>query len=106
MIERRVHSRMEMDLPVTLRTRGKLIPAACLDISQGGICLLADFNEEISEGVVEIIIDLSPKFRDVSLRGRVLRSQKGIGQRVAVQFTSLSSKGSQALDSFLQEKIN
>ena len=53
-IERRESPRFEMELPVTLRTRGKLIPAACLDISKGGILLLTDFNEEIAEGIVEV----------------------------------------------------
>lgn len=106
MIERRVAPRLEMDLPVTLRTKGKLIPAACLDISQGGICILTDYSEEIGEGVVEVIIDLTPNYRDISLRGRVLRAQRAIGQKVAIQFTSPSSKGQQTLEKFLIEKVN
>lgn len=106
MIERRVHPRYEMDLPLTLRTRGRLIPAACIDISQGGICLLTDYNEEIDEGVVEVVLDLTPRYRDISLRGRVLRSQKTIGQKVAIQFTSPESKGLQTLTSFLSNQVN
>ncbi len=105
-IERRENTRLEMELPVTLRTRGKLIPAACLDISKGGILILTDYNEEIGEGVVEVMIDLSPKYRDVSLRGRILRFQKAIGQKVAIQFSSTDSKGQQTLENFLAEKIN
>lgn len=101
MIERRAHPRFEAELPVTLRTRGKLIPAACLDVSRGGILILTDYNEEISEGLVEVVIDLSPKNKDVSLRGRVLRFQKGIGQKVAIQFTSPFSKGHQTLENYL-----
>lgn len=106
MIERREHPRFEMELPITLRTRGKLIPAACLDISQGGVCLLTDYNEEISEGLVELVIDLSPTYRDVSLRGRVLRFQKTIGQKVAIQFTTPDSKGQQTLKNFLERQVN
>lgn len=106
MIERRQHPRYEMDLPLTLRTRGRLIPAACIDISPGGICLLTDYNEEIEEGVVEVVIDLTPRYRDVSLRGRVLRSQRAIGQKVAIQFTSPESKGLQTLTSFLSNQVN
>lgn len=106
MIEKRKHPRYEMELPVTLRTRGKLIPAACIDISHGGVCLLTDYNEEIDEGVVEVIIDLSPHYRDISLRGRILRFQKGVGQRVAVQFTSPDSKGLQTLKNFLTRQVN
>lgn len=105
-VERRESLRHEVELPVTLRTRGKLIPAACLDISKGGILLLTDYNEEISEGVVEIVVDLSPKYKDISLRGRILRFQKSIGQKVAVQFTSTHSKGQQALENFLAEKVH
>lgn len=101
MIERRLHPRHEMELPVTLRTKGRLIPAACVDLSLGGACLLTDYNEEIADGVVEVIIDLSPQFRDVALRGRVLRFQRGIGQRVAVQFTSPDSSGYKTLAKFL-----
>ena len=106
MIERREHPRYEMELPVTLRTRGKLIPAACIDISQGGVCLLTDFTEEIEEGLVEVVIDLTPRYRDISLRGRILRFNKGVGQRVAVQFTSPDSKGLQTLKSFLSRQVN
>ncbi|MBI4125792.1 MAG: PilZ domain-containing protein [Deltaproteobacteria bacterium] len=106
MIERRENARYEMELPVTLRTRGKLIPGACLDISAGGLCLLTDFTEEIEEGLVEVVVDLSPRYRDVALRGRVLRFQKGVGQRVAVQFTSPDSKGMQTLKNFLSQQVN
>lgn len=106
MVERRLYPRFEMDLPLTLRTRGRLIPAACLDISQGGICLLTDYNQEIEEGLVEVVIDLSPNYRDVALRGRVLRSQKGIGQKVAIQFTSPQSKGQQTLTGYLETQVN
>lgn len=106
MIERRTHPRYEMELPVTLRARGKLIPAACIDISEGGACLLTDFTEEVEEGVVEVVIDLSPRYRDVSLRGRILRFNKGVGQRVAVHFTSPDSQGMQTLRSFLTRQVN
>lgn len=102
MKERREHPRFEMELPVTLRTRGKLIPAATLDLSQGGISVLTDYHEEISEGIVEVVLDLSPKLRDVSIRGRILRFKKSVGQKVAIQFTTPGSQGYKTLEKFLQ----
>lgn len=101
MNEKRMHKRYELEVPATLRTNGKLIPASTVDLSRGGICLLADYREEIPEGIVEVIMDLSQEFRDVSLRGYVLRRQKGIGQKVAIQFTTSNSKGHSILEKFL-----
>ena len=105
--ERRVHPRYDTEVPVTLRTRGKLIPAATLNLSKSGICVLTDYNEEISEGLVEVVLDLSPQLRDVSIRGTILRFQKGIGQKVAIQFnTTNPSQGYKALEKFLTNRYN
>ncbi|OGQ05709.1 MAG: hypothetical protein A2W61_00135 [Deltaproteobacteria bacterium RIFCSPLOWO2_01_44_7] len=102
MKEKRVYPRYEMELPATLRSQGKLIPAATLNVSKGGICLLADFNAEIIEGPCEVVVDLSEKFRDVALSGQILRFHKAIGQRVAVQFNKSESKGFKSLEKFLK----
>ena len=104
--ERRVHPRYEMELPVTLRSHGKLIPAACIDISLGGICVLTEYTEELEPGSVEVTIDLSPKLRDVSLPGQVLRRQKGIGQRVAIQFATPPTPSHKYLRKFLSQSAN
>ena len=98
--ERRKHPRFEMDLPVTLRAQGKLIPAATIDISLVGICLLTDLQHEIKDGAVEVVVDLNPHFRDVSLKGNVLRSQNSIERKVAIEFNAPSS-GLQSLKKFL-----
>lgn len=99
--EKRKHPRFEMEVPVTLRNKGKLIPAASLNLSAGGICVLTDFNEVIQEGETEVVVDLPPKFHDVSLRGNILRYEKGIGQKVAIQFTKSSQAGRKTLQKFL-----
>ena len=105
-LEKREHPRFEIEVPVTLRTQGKLIPAATLDLSAGGICVLADFNEEIPEGAVEVVMDLSRELKDVSLRGHILRMQRGIGQKVAIQFVPLDSKGYRDLEKFLRNRLH
>lgn len=92
-----------MELPVTLRTEGRFVPAATINISQGGMCLLTDYNEPIKVGEAEVVLDLSSKHRDISVRGKILRFEKGIGQRVAIEF-ALNSTGQQALSHFLNTK--
>lgn len=99
--DKRQHPRFELEVPVTLRTKGKLIPAASLNLSLGGICVLTDYNEKIAEGETEVVVDLPPNFHDVSLRGKILRHEKGIGQRVAIQFTKKSQAGQKTLQKFL-----
>ncbi|MBI5299244.1 MAG: PilZ domain-containing protein [Deltaproteobacteria bacterium] len=101
--EKRKHRRFEMELPVTLRTHGKLIPAATLDISLGGICLLTDLQHEIKNGPVEVVVDLNSDLRDISLKGKVLRSQNSIEKKVAIEFNSPSS-GLKSLKTFLSQK--
>lgn len=103
MKEKRKHPRFEMEVPVTLRADGRFIPASTINVSRGGICLLTDYSEAIKKGAAEVIIDLSSKERDVALRGRILRFEKGIGQKVAIQFTNLASKGRQSLEQFLHQ---
>ncbi|MDO8528171.1 MAG: PilZ domain-containing protein [Deltaproteobacteria bacterium] len=106
MKERREYPRYEIEVPVTLRTNGKLIPAATLDLSLGGISVLTDFNEEIAEGDVEIVMDLSNELKDISIRGNILRFKKGIAQKVAIQFVPDASKGFRHLENFLVSRYN
>lgn len=103
--ERRKHKRVEMEMPVTLRTQGRLLPASTVNLSLGGACLLADYNEKISEGDAEIVFDFEKKSKEVALTGKVLRFEKGIGQKVVVQFTRPFSKGHQTLTKFLLEYL-
>lgn len=103
--ERRKHKRVEMEMPVTLRTQGRLLPASTVNVSLGGVCLLTDYNEKISEGLTEVLFDLPKKLKDVSLTGKILRFEKGIGQKVAVQFTRPFSKGHQTLTKFLLDYL-
>lgn len=104
--ERRAHRRFEIEVPVTLRVHGKLIPAASLDVSLGGISVLIDFDSDLQEGPVEIVMDLSPNHRDVSLMGRILRFQKEYGKKVGIQFVEPKNKELNALDNFLNSRYN
>ncbi len=106
MEERRVHKRFDVEVPVTLRTKGKLIPAASLDLSLGGIAVLAEFDADLQEGPVEIIMDLSPNQRDVALMGHILRLNKEYGQKVGIQFVESRQKELNALKKFLENRYN
>lgn len=104
MVEKRKHRRFEMELPVTLRTKGRLVPAATVNLSLGGVCLLTDYNEQIELGDAEIVVDLDQTRRDIPLRGKVLRFEKGIGQKVAIQFTDSSAGSQKSLEVFLSDQ--
>jgi len=106
MQDRRAHRRFDVEVPVTLRYHGKLIPAASLDLSLGGIAVLIDFESDIQEGPIEIVMDLSPHHRDVSLMGRVLRFQKEYGKKVGIQFVESRNKEINTLQSFLNSRCN
>lgn len=101
--ERRLHRRFEVELPITLRAQGKLIPAATLDISLGGICLLTELQQDVGDGNVEVVVDLAPHVRDVALSGNVLRSQNGLAKKVAIRFQAPSSD-LQSLQTFLSSR--
>ncbi len=106
MNERRKYPRLDVNLPVTMRYKGKLLPATVLNISCGGVCLATDSSAVIDEGSAEIILDLSETERDVSVRGEVVRVGKGKNIQVGVQFTNLYSVGHQAIEKYLQKNRN
>lgn len=106
MQERRRHKRLLVDLPVTLRYKGSLIPATVLNISCGGICLATD-NPEVNDAKnVEVIIDLSAAELDVSVRGQIVRVTEGNDKKLGVQFTNLYSLGHQAIEKFINSRNN
>lgn len=104
MKERRTHPRFEIELPVTFHANQQQIPAACVDVSLGGICLLTEYTQEIPTKEVELKIGLPSYFYDITLRGKIIRKQKGIGQRVAIEFLPDQAKGFQYLKSFLENR--
>jgi len=106
MDERILHKRLNVDLPVTLRYMGDLIPATALNISCGGICLATENSKMIDDNNVEVIIDLSATELDVSVRGKIVRVSEGRQKKVGIQFTNLYSIGHQAIEKFIQRHKN
>lgn len=106
MRERRQFKRLKIDLPVTIRYKGNLIPATALNISCGGMCLATDSPEVVGNDDVEIILDLSAAELDISIRGKVVRINPGVSKKVGVQFTNLFSLGHKAIERFIQKNKN
>lgn len=105
-IERRQHKRLPVNLPVTLRYKGSLIPATALNISCGGVCLSTDNPDVVGGGDVEIVMDLSREEPDVSVRGKIVRINPGTQKKVGIQFTNLFSIGHKAIEKFIQRNRN
>lgn len=105
-MEKRRHPRVAVDIPVTLRHKGKLIPATAVNVSCGGMYLIAD-EEDLAENTsVEVTFDLDGEHRDVSVCGVVSRVDKAGGPKVGVQFGSFFSSGHKALREFLKKHLN
>lgn len=108
MNEKRRFKRLNVELPVTLRFGGRLIPATTLNVSCGGVCLDVE-AEDIDlkgSGKVEVIIDLSQEDRDVSLRGEITRIEGSPGSKVGIKFTNLYTVGHQTLERFINRSLN
>lgn len=105
-MEKRRHPRVELDIPVTLRHKGKLIPATVLNVSCGGMYLVADGEDLAENTTVEVTFDLDGEHRDVSVCGVVSRVEKTDRPRIGVQFGSFFSAGHKALREFLKKHLN
>jgi len=108
MKEKRRFKRLDVELPVTLRCGGRLIPATTLNISCGGafVSLESANVPVVNNPKIEVIIDLSKEDRDVSLRGEVTRIEDGKGSRVGIKFTNLYTVGHQTLEKFINRNLN
>lgn len=107
MNERRRHPRLKLDLPVTLRHRGRLIPATMLNLSCGGMRISAPRMDLDGGAPVEVIFDIDQGARDVSLSGRVTRVEASAGQtNMGVEFTSLFSMSHKAVEEYLRNHLN
>jgi len=106
MQERRRFKRLDVNLPVTLRHQGRLIPATALNISCGGICVATDVDElDVSDsGNVEVVIDLAAAELDVSVRGEVVHSTAKEKGRLGIRFTNLYSVGHKAIEKYITKK--
>lgn len=104
MLEKRRHRRLDVDLPVILRYKGRLLPATILNLSCGGMCLRAEGEGIAADGNVEVIFDLGEERRDLSLRGRVTRVEETAdAASMGVQFTNLFSASHRAVEEYLRK---
>lgn len=108
MEDKRRFPRLDVDLPVTIRCDGRLIPATALNISSGGLCLSSEMPlpPNFQYKKIELIIDLSGTDRDVSVRGEVVHIDKGDQFRLGVKFTNLYTVGHQAVQEFVNSHLN
>lgn len=103
--ERRHYERVPVQLPVTVRYRGRLIPATARNVSCGGMMLDTSGATFAEQDALELIFDLSALDRDITLRGEVVCSElSDTGRRVGVQFMNLFSIGHEAVTRFLKRQ--
>lgn len=98
----RLHERVDVKLPVTLRFNGRLIPATALNLSCGGVMLDAEAVEAQPESGVEVVLDLGALEKDVTIRGEVAwQDTIGGNSRVGIRFTNLFTMGYDAISQYL-----
>jgi hypothetical protein len=105
-MEKRRHQRILVDLPVTVRCKGKLIPATALNVSCGGMYLETEAEGLTENAMVEVTFDLNGDTRDVSLCGVISRVEHAPSPRVGVQFASPFSPGHKILRDYLRKNLN
>ena len=101
--ERRDFPRLEVQLPVTLRYAGRLIPATTLNISCGGMLLTTEGSNVTTNAPVEVIFDLSATQRDLTLRGDIVRIAAEQVPQVGIRFTNFYAAGYQALERYIRK---
>ncbi|MFH0799811.1 MAG: PilZ domain-containing protein [Pseudomonadota bacterium] len=107
MSEKRRHQRLDVNLPVTLRHDGRLIPATALNISCGGMFIRANDPGLKANASVEIIFDLGARQKDLSMRGRITHVVTSADATDAgVQFTNLFSVSHKAIEEYLGQNLN
>jgi uncharacterized protein (TIGR02266 family) len=104
-MEKRRHKRIPLELPVVIRSGGRLIPATVINLSTGGMYLKTDTNIE-KNSAVEVTFDLDEENRDISLSGVVARVDKNPENCIGVQFGNFFSSSHKALREYLREKLN
>jgi uncharacterized protein (TIGR02266 family) len=104
-MEKRRHKRISLELPVVIRSGGRLIPATALNLSSGGMYLKTD-TEIKKNSAVEVTFDLDEENRDISLSGTVARVDKNPEHCIGVQFGNFFSSSHKALREYLRGKLN
>lgn len=110
MFEKRRYQRLSVRLPVTLRYQGRLIPATILNLSCGGACIITENLDLDVNSNVEIIFDLEAGKHDVSMRGKVVHSEKETqeaeGSASGIRFSNLFSDGHKTVQEYLRKNLN
>lgn len=103
-VERRRNPRVVVDVPVTLRYKGRFIPAVTKDISVSGLSVLTNDPAISNEGAVEVVADLSYQLKDVALTGTIVRVTSGREKTIAIRFTNPKSPGFFRLEEFVKNR--
>lgn len=105
-MEKRRHKRLSIDVPVTIRSGGNLIPATALNVSCGGIYLKTETHGINENSTIEVTFDLDGENKDVSLSGVVTRVDGSPKSGIGVQFGNFFSASHKALREFLRKQMN
>lgn len=103
-MEKRRHKRLAIDVPVTIRSQGKLIPATAVNVSCGGMYLKTETKDIAENSSIEVTFDLDSENKDISLSGTVARVDSILG--FGVQFGNYFSASHKALREFLRKQMN
>lgn len=107
MAEKRNYPRLDVKLPVTLRYKGRLIPATMLNLSCGGMCVKAEGVELAGDAKVEVVFDLDENKKDISINGRVMHVvNDDSSSTMGLRFTNIFSLSRKAIAEYLGENLN
>lgn len=106
-MERRRYPRLAVDLPVTMRYKGRLIPATMLNVSCGGMHIRTEGENIAGCASIEVVFDLPDRKKDVSVLGQIIRmeSQKKT-TKLGVRFSNLYSMSHKTLQEFINKNLN
>ncbi|MFH1874331.1 MAG: PilZ domain-containing protein [Pseudomonadota bacterium] len=106
-MEKRRHKRLDLQIPVTVRCNGKLLPATATNVSVGGMCIKTEaFDDVKKDDLVEVYFDLDEKRRDLSLRGAIARVNGSADHNIGVQFGNFHSESHKILRQFLHRELH
>lgn len=95
-----------MNFPVTIRYKGRFIPARALNISCGGVCITSLNTGVKLDGSFEVFFDLDSKHKDIALRAEVLHTSKDDGENtMGVHFINPFSEKHAMLQDYLSTQL-
>lgn len=108
MNDKRLYPRIELELPVTLRHNGRLLPATMLNLSCGGMCIRTEGYHLTNSTPVEVVFDLDEKTRDVSVRAQIMHifDENAGESKAGLQFINIFSTSHKAIQEYLRKNLN